>query len=58
MQIMNSKNKEKKEEKQNNSAEFVVNFNRPKNKEVGGGDVRLNELVAQSHLSAIIKPKD
>lgn len=53
---MSSKKKEKKEE-QTQSTEHNIQFNRPKSNDVASGDVRLNELIAQSHLSGIIKPK-
>lgn len=53
---MSSKKNEKKE-KETNQQEHNIEFNRPKSNNVASGDVRLNELIAQSHLSAIIKPK-
>ncbi len=56
---MSSKKKNKKEEtKMHNSTEHVVEFNFPKNKEIGSKDARLNELLAQSYLRDIINLKD
>ena len=51
------KKDEEKKEQNRSSTEHIVEFNRPKNNEIGSNDARLNELVAQSHLSVIIKLK-
>jgi hypothetical protein len=49
MQIMSSKKKNETER------EHRINFNYPKDNRVESNDPRLNELIAQSHLSVILK---
>jgi len=53
---MSSKKEEKKKEP--NKTEHTIKFDRPKSNEIGSNDARLDALIAQSHLSGIIRPKN
>ncbi len=50
--------KKESEKKENKKREHRVEFDRPQNNEIGSNDARLEALIAQSHLSGIIRTKN